>query len=107
MRTLPDDIPDLHHKHLNPMAAASPLPHDYSTDWVAELQRLAAQSVSLPTAAHLAVLATIEAIEAEDGFLPQPALQARVLLVESTAQPRGHPHRELLPRISARPPVLS
>lgn len=88
-------------------AAASPLPHDYSTDWVAELQRLTAQSVSLPTAARLAVLATIEAIEAEDGFLPQAALQAHVLLAESPAQPRGDPHRKLLVRSSARSPVLS
>jgi hypothetical protein len=61
-------------------AAASAYPHDHSSDWVAELQRLTAESVSLPAAARLAVIATIDSIEREDGVLPPPAAHARTAL---------------------------
>lgn len=84
--------PDHQDEHLNPMAAATPPPHDYSADWVAELQRLTTQSISLPAPARQAVLATIEAIEAEDGILPQPALQARDVLAQSAQHTRTSPH---------------
>jgi hypothetical protein len=68
-------------------AAASLLPHDHSCDWVHELRRLIATADSLPRAARLAVLATIDAFQAEDGLLPTPALQARTLLAAILAEP--------------------
>jgi hypothetical protein len=67
-------------------AAASPLPHDHSSDWVYELQRLTATADSLPVAARVAVLATIGAFHAEDGLLPASALEAQTLLTATVAE---------------------
>lgn len=68
------------HKHSNRMTPAGQLPHDHATDWVRELQRLVASSDSLAADARLAVIATIDSFAAEDGFLSQPATQARAQL---------------------------
>ena len=61
-------------------AATPPLPHDHITDWVGELERMMARSISLPAAARQAVLATLDSIEAEDGLLPRTAAEARATL---------------------------
>ena len=68
------------------MAAAS-LPHDHNPDWVHELQRVAATSRALPGAAVRAVLATIDAFQAEDGLLPHPASNAQTALAARLEEP--------------------
>ena len=68
-------------------AAAASLPHDQNSDWVHELQRIVVACDSLPDAARRAVLATIAAFQAEDGFLPHPASTARTALAATLAAP--------------------
>jgi hypothetical protein len=67
------------------MAAAAQL-QDRNTDWVFELERVAAAFDSLPTGARLAVLRTLDAFEAEDGALSEPALRARRMLGATLAE---------------------
>jgi hypothetical protein len=48
-----------------------------------------ATAESLPAAACLAVLATLDAFQAEDGLLPAPALEAQTLLTATLAEPHA------------------
>jgi hypothetical protein len=68
------------------MAAAALQVQDRDTEWVHELERVAAAFDSLPTGARLAVLATLDAFEAEDGVLSEPALRARAMLGATPAE---------------------
>jgi hypothetical protein len=69
------------------MAAAAALQlQDRNTDWVHELERVAAAFDSLPPDARLAVLRTLDAFEAEDGVLSEPALRARRMLGATLAE---------------------
>ena len=69
------------------MAAAAALQlQDRNTDWVHELERIAAAFDSLPPAARLAVLRTLDGFEAEDGVLSEPALRARRMLGATLAE---------------------
>ena len=68
------------------MAAAALQLQDRNTDWVHELERVAAAFDSLPTGARLAVLRTLDAFAAEDGVLSEPALRARRMLRATLAE---------------------
>jgi hypothetical protein len=68
------------------MAAAALQLQDRNTDWVHELGRVAAAFDSLPPAARLAVLRTLDAFEAEDGVLSEPAVRARGMLGATLAE---------------------
>ena len=72
------------------MAAAAAALHlqDRNTDWVHELERVAAAFDSLPPGARLAVLRTLDAFEAEDGVLSAPASRARGMLGATLAEAR-------------------
>jgi hypothetical protein len=83
--------PTLPDHDLSAMAAAAPLPHDHNPDWVHELQRVATASHSLPGAAVRAVLAIIDAFQAEDGVLPPRACNARTALAATLEEPRTSP----------------
>lgn len=98
-------------QHLNAMAAVAV--HDHNPDWVDELQRVAAIVDSLPAAAVRAVLATLDAFQAEDGLLPQPAAEAQTMLAAVLAEPDGSPslpslvealHAALRLRVQREPP---
>ena len=69
------------------MAAAASLPHDHNPDWVRELGRVAATSPSLPDAAVQAVLTALDAFQAEDGPLPQPASNVQAALAAALEEP--------------------
>ena len=69
-----------------PAAAAALHFQDRNTDWVRELERVAAVFDSLPPDARLAVLRTLDAFEAEDGVLSEPALRARRMLGATLAE---------------------
>jgi hypothetical protein len=69
------------------MAAAAALQvHDRNTDWVHELERVAAAFDSLSTDARRAVLRTLDAFEAEDGALSGRALRAQRMLGATLAE---------------------
>jgi hypothetical protein len=69
------------------MAAAAALQlQDCNPDWVHELERVAATFDSLPPAARLAVLRTLDAFEAEDGVLSYSALRTRRMLGATLAE---------------------
>jgi len=68
------------------MSAAALQLQDCNTDWVCELDRVAASFESLPTGARLAVLRTLDAFEAEDGVLSEPARRARRMLGATLAE---------------------
>jgi hypothetical protein len=69
------------------MAAATALQlQDCNTDWVHELERVAATFDLLPPAARLAVLRTLDGFEAEDGVLSEPAFRARRMLGATLAE---------------------
>jgi hypothetical protein len=68
------------------MAAAAVQVQDRNTDWVRELERVAAAFDSLPQDARLAVLRTLDAFEAEDGVLSEPASRARRMLGATLAE---------------------
>jgi hypothetical protein len=67
-------------------AAAALQLQDRNTDWVDELERVAAAFNSLPTAARLAVLRTLDAFEAEDVILSERALRVRRMLGATLAE---------------------
>jgi len=56
---------------------------DKASGWQDELQRITSAE-ALPTSARLALIATIDAFAAEDGFLAQPAARIRARLVAIT-----------------------
>lgn len=60
---------------------------DRVIDWLDELDALLAKAVTLPPAARTALVATLDAFEAEDGGLPPAAERARRLLL---GPPRTH-----------------
>jgi hypothetical protein len=63
-----------------PMAAISPLPHDYVTEWRDELNRVAATAAALSPVARGALIELIDSFAAEDGVLTREVSEARLKL---------------------------
>jgi hypothetical protein len=73
----------------------APANADRVADWLNELELVVAKAASLPAAARQALVATINAFEAEDGPLPASALWARKLLLGTANS--GAPRSDLAP----------
>ena len=71
----------------------TPLP-THEGSWIVELERTAAEP-TLPAAARLALITTIDAFAEEDGYLGQPAEYARTLLAAGLTDESAGPDLRL------------